>query len=105
MEDLDRAIVRLLAADGRMSYTDLGKATGLSTSAVHQRVRRSVAASRYLERPGGGGWVAGDFAEEAAKASPYRVRCADEVNGPLGHDKPTQSSQVNTACAGACAFS
>ena len=40
MEDLDRAILRLLAADGRMSYTDLGKATGLSTSAVHQRVRR-----------------------------------------------------------------
>ena len=40
MEDLDRTIVRLLAADGRMSYTDLGKATGLSTSAVHQRVRR-----------------------------------------------------------------
>ena len=30
----------LLAADGRMSYTDLGKATGLSTSAVHQRVKR-----------------------------------------------------------------
>jgi Lrp/AsnC family leucine-responsive transcriptional regulator len=27
-----------LAADGRMSFTDLGKATGLSTSAVHQRV-------------------------------------------------------------------
>ncbi len=27
-------------ADGRMSFTDLGKATGLSTSAVHQRVRR-----------------------------------------------------------------
>ncbi|ASY35965.1 MULTISPECIES: Lrp/AsnC family transcriptional regulator [unclassified Streptomyces] len=40
MEDLDRQIVRLLVADGRMSYTDLGKATGLSTSAVHQRVRR-----------------------------------------------------------------
>ncbi len=40
MEDLDRNIVRLLAVDGRMSYTDLGKATGLSTSAVHQRVRR-----------------------------------------------------------------
>ena len=28
------------------------------TDVVHQRVRRSVAASRYLERPGGGGWVA-----------------------------------------------
>ncbi|GAB2609373.1 Lrp/AsnC family transcriptional regulator [Streptomyces capparidis] len=40
MEDLDRQIVRLLLADGRMSYTDLGRATGLSTSAVHQRVRR-----------------------------------------------------------------
>ena len=40
MEDTDRLIVRLLAEDGRMSYTDLGRATGLSTSAVHQRVRR-----------------------------------------------------------------
>lgn len=30
----------LLAEDGRMSFTDLGRATGLSTSAVHQRVRR-----------------------------------------------------------------
>lgn len=40
MEDLDRQIVRLLLTDGRMSYTDLGRATGLSTSAVHQRVRR-----------------------------------------------------------------
>lgn len=40
MEDTDREIVRLLARAGRMSYTDLAKATGLSTSAVHQRVRR-----------------------------------------------------------------
>ncbi len=40
MEDLDLKIVRLLAADGRMSFTDLGRATGLSTSAVHQRVKR-----------------------------------------------------------------
>jgi Lrp/AsnC family transcriptional regulator, leucine-responsive regulatory protein len=40
MEDTDRQILRLLAQDGRMSFTDLGKATGLSTSAVHQRVRR-----------------------------------------------------------------
>ena len=40
MEDLDRRILTLLAADGRMSFTDLGKATGLSTSAVHQRVKR-----------------------------------------------------------------
>jgi Lrp/AsnC family leucine-responsive transcriptional regulator len=40
VEDLDRQIVQLLVKDGRMSYTDLGRATGLSTSAVHQRVRR-----------------------------------------------------------------
>ncbi len=40
MEEIDRQIVSLLLRDGRMSYTDLGKATGLSTSAVHQRVRR-----------------------------------------------------------------
>ena len=40
MEELDRRIVALLAADGRMSFTDLGKETGLSTSAAHQRVRR-----------------------------------------------------------------
>src|ERR671920_2193826 len=40
VEETDREIVRLLARDGRMSYTDLARATGLSTSAVHQRVRR-----------------------------------------------------------------
>ena len=40
MEATDREIVRLLTRDGRMSYTDLARATGLSTSAVHQRVRR-----------------------------------------------------------------
>ncbi len=40
METTDRLILSLLATDGRMSFTDLGKATGLSTSAVHQRVKR-----------------------------------------------------------------
>ena len=40
LEDVDRLICQLLAADGRMSFTDLGKKTGLSTSAVHQRVKR-----------------------------------------------------------------
>ncbi|MGB3187120.1 MAG: Lrp/AsnC family transcriptional regulator [Ornithinimicrobium sp.] len=40
MEPLDRHIVTLLAKDARMSFTDLGKAVGLSTSAVHQRVKR-----------------------------------------------------------------
>jgi Lrp/AsnC family leucine-responsive transcriptional regulator len=40
MEEVDAAICRLLATDGRMSFTELGKQTGLSTSAVHQRVKR-----------------------------------------------------------------
>ena len=40
MEETDRKILALLAGDGRMSFTDLGRATGLSTSAVHQRVKR-----------------------------------------------------------------
>lgn len=37
---MDRRIVTLLADDGRMSFTDLARQTGLSVSAVHQRVRR-----------------------------------------------------------------
>ncbi|UBU17771.1 Lrp/AsnC family transcriptional regulator [Nonomuraea gerenzanensis] len=40
MEEIDRRIVTLLARDGRMSFTDLARETGLSVSAVHQRVRR-----------------------------------------------------------------
>jgi Lrp/AsnC family leucine-responsive transcriptional regulator len=40
LEGTDRKILELLANDGRMSFTDLGKTTGLSTSAVHQRVKR-----------------------------------------------------------------
>lgn len=40
MESIDQQILRLLATDGRMSYTDIGRATGLSTSAAQQRVRR-----------------------------------------------------------------
>ena len=40
LDELDRQLLRLLVADGRRSYTDLARDTGLSTSAVHQRVRR-----------------------------------------------------------------
>jgi Lrp/AsnC family leucine-responsive transcriptional regulator len=40
VEEIDRQIMALLADDGRMSFTDLAKRTGLSVSAVHQRVRR-----------------------------------------------------------------
>jgi Lrp/AsnC family leucine-responsive transcriptional regulator len=40
LDELDAALLRQLVQDGRRSYTDLAKDTGLSTSAVHQRVRR-----------------------------------------------------------------
>lgn len=40
VEEIDRRIVDLLAESGRMSYTDLARATGLSSSAAHARVRK-----------------------------------------------------------------
>jgi Lrp/AsnC family transcriptional regulator, leucine-responsive regulatory protein len=40
VEETDRKILSLLACDGRMSFTDLARQTGLSVSATHQRVRR-----------------------------------------------------------------
>jgi Lrp/AsnC family transcriptional regulator, leucine-responsive regulatory protein len=40
VEEIDQMIVALLSADGRMSFTELAKQTGLSVSAAHQRVRR-----------------------------------------------------------------
>jgi Lrp/AsnC family transcriptional regulator, leucine-responsive regulatory protein len=40
VEEIDRQIVAALAADGRISYTDLAEQVGLSVSAAHQRVRR-----------------------------------------------------------------
>jgi len=40
LDELDRRLIDLLVSDGRRSYADLARDTGLSTSAVHQRVRR-----------------------------------------------------------------
>jgi Lrp/AsnC family leucine-responsive transcriptional regulator len=40
LDAVDQQLVARLSEDGRRSYTDLAKDTGLSTSAVHQRVRR-----------------------------------------------------------------
>ena len=40
LDDLDRRLLGLLAEDGRRSFADLARDTGLSTSAAHQRVRR-----------------------------------------------------------------
>ena len=40
MEAINRQILRLLADDGRLSFTEIARQTGLSVSAVQQRVRR-----------------------------------------------------------------
>jgi Lrp/AsnC family transcriptional regulator, leucine-responsive regulatory protein len=40
MEEINRRIISMLARDGRMSFTELAKMTGLSVSAAQQRVRR-----------------------------------------------------------------
>ena len=40
LDALDRRLLELLVEDGRRSYADLARETGLSTSAAHQRVRR-----------------------------------------------------------------
>jgi Lrp/AsnC family transcriptional regulator, leucine-responsive regulatory protein len=40
VEEINRKIIALLSADGRMSFTELARRTGLSVSAAQQRVRR-----------------------------------------------------------------
>ena len=40
IDDVDKAIIEQLQADGRRSYADIGKAVGLSEAAVRQRVQR-----------------------------------------------------------------
>jgi Lrp/AsnC family leucine-responsive transcriptional regulator len=40
VEEINAAIMTLLASDGRMSFTELARRTGLSVSAAQQRVRR-----------------------------------------------------------------
>lgn len=39
-DEIDKKILMLLQADGRMAFSDIAKETGLSTSALHQRVKR-----------------------------------------------------------------
>jgi Lrp/AsnC family transcriptional regulator, regulator for asnA, asnC and gidA len=42
LDELDRAIIEQLQQDGRLPYTKLGAAVGLSEAAVRQRVQRLV---------------------------------------------------------------
>lgn len=40
MDDIDRKIIDLLAADARRSLSDIGEQVGLSASATNERIRR-----------------------------------------------------------------
>jgi len=42
VDDVDRAIIEQLQTDGRISYTKLGAAIGLSEAATRQRVQRLI---------------------------------------------------------------
>ncbi|GAA0313185.1 Lrp/AsnC family transcriptional regulator [Streptomyces polychromogenes] len=42
MDDIDRAILRELQADGRIPYAELGPKVGLSPSAARQRLHRLI---------------------------------------------------------------
>ena len=42
LDDADKALIELLQTDGRMSYTRLAGAVGLSEAAVRQRVQRLI---------------------------------------------------------------
>lgn len=77
MEEADQRIVDLLVGDGRMSYTDLGRAIGMSTSAVHQRVRR-------LEERG----VIRGFTAQVDHAQAGRPLTAFIAVEPLDHRAP-----------------
>ncbi|WP_419741079.1 Lrp/AsnC family transcriptional regulator [Ruegeria sp.] len=40
LDEIDRNLLSLLTKDAEQSYSDLGKAVGLSAPAVHERVNR-----------------------------------------------------------------
>ncbi len=42
IDHIDAGIISALSADGRRSYADVGAEVGLSTAAVHERVRKLV---------------------------------------------------------------
>ncbi|MGQ0709116.1 MAG: Lrp/AsnC family transcriptional regulator [Rhodoferax sp.] len=42
IDHIDAGIISALSEDGRRSYADVGAAVGLSTAAVHERVRKLV---------------------------------------------------------------
>ena len=50
MDELDRKILRLLSADGRMTVKDIARQVSLTSPAVSERIRRS-AGRRRAEKP------------------------------------------------------
>ena len=51
LDDTDRAIIEELQRDGRVPYTRLGQAVGLSEAAARQRVQRLIGDGEALFLP------------------------------------------------------
>lgn len=84
---MDQQILSLLISDGRMSYTDIGRATGLSTSAVQQRVRKLEARGVIT------GYTAQVNTDELGLMITAFVRCRP-IDATTEDELPTRIAQV-----------
>ena len=89
LDAVDRHLIALLLEDGRRSYADLARATGLSTSAAHQRVRR-------LEQRGVITGYTADVDDEAV-GMPLAAFVSVKPIDPAGPDDAPQRLQHLTA--------
>ena len=55
IDEMDARILSAMSSDSRRSYADVGNEVGLSTAAVHERVRKLVERG-VIERDGGYVW-------------------------------------------------
>jgi Lrp/AsnC family leucine-responsive transcriptional regulator len=86
VEETNRRIVSLLSRDGRMSFTELARQTGLSVSAAQQRVRRLedrgvIRGYAALINPGDAGLPLTAF----VSIKPFDPAAADDAPQRLAH--------------------
>jgi Lrp/AsnC family transcriptional regulator, leucine-responsive regulatory protein len=81
VEDIDRQIVSLLCRDGRISFTELSRQTGLSVSATHQRVRRLIKGYAAMVDPAGAGLPLTAF----ISIKPFDPAAPDDAPERLAH--------------------
>jgi len=82
LDDIDRRIIALLTADGRMSFVDIGARIGLSAPAVKRRVDRLrqggvITGFTALVWPGALGWSTEAYVEVYCDSAAPPRRLAD----------------------------